>query len=218
MTLSIQLLTYWKPYTSSPLDGKLEVGRRDGWKSLGKGEGRELTVIEAYVRGTVQLEGTRRVVGAYPNLAGALSSAIFFITATLGVGLCFWRFAAPFEAGYRRAPKGGMPLGPTGPAGRPLPPRPMPKTSDRRPRTWRNDDEVSTPRGFVKREMSPSLSVTVSHSFSILSQSHHDFRLRMIYLRFLRPSRYCINSKVVMRLSKLQRTRSLRLFLHDHMH
>jgi hypothetical protein len=200
MTLSIQLLTYWKPYTSSPLDGKLEVGRRDGWKSLGKGEGRELTVIEAYVRGTVQLEGTRRVVGTYPNLAAALSSVMFFVTATLGVSLCFWRFAAPFEGGYRRTSKGGMPLGPTGPGGRPLPLRPTPKTLDRRPRTWRNEDEASTPRGFVKREMSPSPSVTVSHSFSFLARSHGDFRLRTICLRFLRPSHYCINSKVVMHL------------------
>ncbi|CAG8672471.1 14749_t:CDS:2 [Acaulospora colombiana] len=59
--MTITILPDWTPGTSQALYGHLEVGRRDGWKSLGLGEGREITVVESYVRGRVLLSGTRRV-------------------------------------------------------------------------------------------------------------------------------------------------------------
>jgi len=37
----------------------VEVGRRDGWKSLGSGQGKEISVIAASVRGTVVHHGIR---------------------------------------------------------------------------------------------------------------------------------------------------------------
>ncbi|KIM25437.1 hypothetical protein M408DRAFT_331190 [Serendipita vermifera MAFF 305830] len=153
--VTVPILSSWTPGTSSPLFALLEIGRRDAWKTLGRGEGRELTVLEAYVRGTVLLQGTRRIVGRYPNLSGLFSSVAFFVTSGLGLLLCFYRFAAPFEG---RAPRGGAGMGMKGAgmgAGMPLPPRPIPRTLEGRP--GRSDD-AGTPRGYVKREdsLSPS--------------------------------------------------------------
>lgn len=37
----------------------VEIGRRDGWKSLGHGEGRELSVIAAAIRGEVRPTGIK---------------------------------------------------------------------------------------------------------------------------------------------------------------
>lgn len=41
------------------LRARVEVGRRDGWKSLGHGEGRELSVITAVIRGEVRPHGIK---------------------------------------------------------------------------------------------------------------------------------------------------------------
>lgn len=41
----------------STIRAKLEVGRPDGWRALGEGEGRELAVAETYIRGTVRANG-----------------------------------------------------------------------------------------------------------------------------------------------------------------
>jgi hypothetical protein len=163
----IQILPSWTPGTSSPLYGVLEIGRRDAWKTLGRGEGRELTVLEAYVKGKVLLQGTRRVVGRYPNLAGLFSSATFFVTSGLGLMFCFYRFAAPFDG---RVPRGGagagmkalkgMGMG----AGVPIPPAGIPKTLEGRPRR-RSQGSASTPRAYVKREASLSFSESSVSTF-----------------------------------------------------
>ncbi len=41
------------------LRARVEVGRSDGWKSLGHGEGRELSVIAAAIRGEVRPHGIK---------------------------------------------------------------------------------------------------------------------------------------------------------------
>ncbi|PVF93942.1 hypothetical protein CPB86DRAFT_818425 [Serendipita vermifera] len=144
--MTITILPEWTPGTSQVLYGTLEVGRRDGWKSLGHGEGREITVIESYVRGRVLLSGTRRVVGRYPNIAGFMSTIGFFVTSALGLLLCFFRFAAPLEA---RGPRiGGNPSGLPAP---PMVPRTLPGRPDRSSRS-------STPTRYLHREPSPMYS------------------------------------------------------------
>ena len=50
--------------SSFSLDGKsavarVELGRRDQWKSIGSGEGREITVFSAVLRGVVVHKGAR---------------------------------------------------------------------------------------------------------------------------------------------------------------
>jgi hypothetical protein len=44
----------------------IEVGRRDHWRSLGAGEGRELSVLSANLRGTLRHKGVRCVICSHP--------------------------------------------------------------------------------------------------------------------------------------------------------
>lgn len=41
------------------LDVAVEVGRRDGWRTLGAGEGREVSVLSASLRGLAVPHGIR---------------------------------------------------------------------------------------------------------------------------------------------------------------
>lgn len=41
---------------------KIDLGRRDGWKEIGRGEGRELSVYSATLRGTLRHRGVRYVL------------------------------------------------------------------------------------------------------------------------------------------------------------
>jgi hypothetical protein len=44
---------------SLKLVAAVEIGRQDGWASLGSGEGREIQVVDASVRGLVVRHGVR---------------------------------------------------------------------------------------------------------------------------------------------------------------
>jgi hypothetical protein len=54
----VPLLSSFAPGTPHVL-AKLEIGRQDGWKSLGAGHGRELSVLTASLRGNIKREGLR---------------------------------------------------------------------------------------------------------------------------------------------------------------
>lgn len=56
--LDVPLLASYVPGTSK-MNARIDLGRRDGWKSLGNGEGRELSVWNAALRGTVRRHGIR---------------------------------------------------------------------------------------------------------------------------------------------------------------
>lgn len=45
----------------SSLKARIQVGRADGWSSLGIGHGKELVVVEAFARGVPRLSGIRCV-------------------------------------------------------------------------------------------------------------------------------------------------------------
>jgi hypothetical protein len=47
-------------YVSS-LRAHVRVGRNDGWKSIGSGQGRELVIVEAFARGIPRMTGLRFV-------------------------------------------------------------------------------------------------------------------------------------------------------------
>ncbi|KAJ7293435.1 hypothetical protein C8J57DRAFT_1269048 [Mycena rebaudengoi] len=66
----------------------VEVGRRDGWKSLGRAEGRELSVVSASLRGVVVHHGIRGLVTRLPLLSAIVSSIIFLIICSLVIGAC----------------------------------------------------------------------------------------------------------------------------------
>lgn len=46
-------------FGTSVVNARLELGRSDGWKSIGNGQGRELSVLEATLKGTVRPRGIR---------------------------------------------------------------------------------------------------------------------------------------------------------------
>ncbi len=56
--LNIQMLSNFVVGTSRAL-GTIELGRRDQWKTLGEGRGRELAVLSGTLRGVVLHHGLR---------------------------------------------------------------------------------------------------------------------------------------------------------------
>lgn len=58
--ITVPLFASFAPGTSRVF-AKLELGRRDGWKTLGEGHGRELSVLSASLRGVIKREGVRWV-------------------------------------------------------------------------------------------------------------------------------------------------------------
>jgi len=80
--ITVPLFSFFVPGTSHVL-AKLELGRRDGWKSLGEGHGRELSVLSASLQGGVQLEGLRGLVTRFPLFSAAISSVIFLVISLL---------------------------------------------------------------------------------------------------------------------------------------
>jgi hypothetical protein len=47
---------------TSVVNARLELGRSDGWKGIGNGQGRELSVLEATLKGTVRPKGIRYLI------------------------------------------------------------------------------------------------------------------------------------------------------------
>lgn len=60
INLDIFLLASFVPSTSK-VNARLELGRRDEWRRIGRGEARELSVVTASLKGTVLYKGVRYV-------------------------------------------------------------------------------------------------------------------------------------------------------------
>lgn len=58
ISLTVPLLSSFLP-GSSGVTAFVEIGRRDGWTSLGSKEGREISVISASIGGSVVHQGIR---------------------------------------------------------------------------------------------------------------------------------------------------------------
>ncbi|THH18423.1 hypothetical protein EW146_g2554 [Bondarzewia mesenterica] len=73
---------------SSIVSAKVEVGRQDGWKSLGTGEGRELSVLLASISGTVRHKGIRGIISRYPVSSALVAAGVFLTTSLLVLAAC----------------------------------------------------------------------------------------------------------------------------------
>ncbi|KAG8951631.1 hypothetical protein FRC04_005919 [Tulasnella sp. 424] len=73
---------------------KIEVGRQDGWTTVGKGEGKELAVVQAFIKGNVKLRGLTAILAISPKAAAILTSVVFFFTSTL-IALVLYYVIAP---------------------------------------------------------------------------------------------------------------------------
>ncbi|KAG1825781.1 uncharacterized protein BJ212DRAFT_1316112 [Suillus subaureus] len=76
---------------------RVELGRKDGWKALGNGEGRELSVFSASLKGIVKRHGIRGLVTRFPITFAIVSSATFLVISLLVLAACIlpaiqWRF------------------------------------------------------------------------------------------------------------------------------
>ncbi|KIK78990.1 hypothetical protein PAXRUDRAFT_834327 [Paxillus rubicundulus Ve08.2h10] len=95
--LDIPLLASYVLGTSK-VNARIDIGRRDEWKSLGSGEGRELSVWTALLRGAVRRHGVRGLVSRFPLTFAVGSSITFFIVSSLVLAACVlpaiqWRFS-----------------------------------------------------------------------------------------------------------------------------
>ncbi|KAI0094787.1 putative adipose-regulatory protein-domain-containing protein [Irpex rosettiformis] len=81
----------------------VEVGRSDHWRSLGRGEGRELTVSSAILRGVVVHKGLRGIITRFPLLTALSASGAFFFISFVALASCLlpmieWRLQGYTEA------------------------------------------------------------------------------------------------------------------------
>ncbi|KAJ7076567.1 hypothetical protein B0H15DRAFT_593417 [Mycena belliarum] len=74
--------------SASHLIANVQIGRLDGWKSLGNQQGRELSVVAASLRGVVVHHGIRGLVTRFPILSALVSSIIFLAVSSIVVGAC----------------------------------------------------------------------------------------------------------------------------------
>ncbi|OJA16244.1 hypothetical protein AZE42_00072 [Rhizopogon vesiculosus] len=87
---------------ASRVIARVELGRKDGWRALGNGEGRELSVLSASLRGTVKRHGIRGLVTRFPVPSAIVSSATFLVISLLVLAACIlpavqWRFPSEDE-------------------------------------------------------------------------------------------------------------------------
>jgi len=62
---------------------KIDLGRRDGWKGIGRGEGKELSVYSAALRGTLRHRGVLGLVTRFPVFFGFVAGTAFFFISSL---------------------------------------------------------------------------------------------------------------------------------------
>ncbi|KAF9270067.1 hypothetical protein L218DRAFT_11639 [Marasmius fiardii PR-910] len=71
---------------TSYVEAEVSVGRKDGWKGLGNGEPRELSVYTANLKGVVVHHGVRGILTRFPLLSSMTASLVFFFILATIVG------------------------------------------------------------------------------------------------------------------------------------
>ncbi|KAI6031624.1 putative adipose-regulatory protein-domain-containing protein [Pisolithus microcarpus] len=90
----------------------VEIGRRDEWRKLGGGEGRELSVATSSLKGTVRYQGVRGLVSRFPLVSATLSLVAFFVLSMLVLTACILptiRWQLPSEEDTIIAPRSPSP-------------------------------------------------------------------------------------------------------------
>ncbi|EPQ60528.1 hypothetical protein GLOTRDRAFT_68241 [Gloeophyllum trabeum ATCC 11539] len=67
---------------------RVELGRNDAWKSIGSGQGRELTVVSASLTGVLVHKGVRGLVTRYPIISASIASSIFLVASFAAFAAC----------------------------------------------------------------------------------------------------------------------------------
>ncbi|PSS37586.1 hypothetical protein PHLCEN_2v602 [Hermanssonia centrifuga] len=76
---------------------RVELGRKDQWRTLGSGEGRELSVLSAFLRGVVVHNGLRGLFTRFPLVTSVIASGTFLFISFVVLASCLlpmiqWRF------------------------------------------------------------------------------------------------------------------------------
>lgn len=76
---------------------QIEIGRRDQWRTVKTGEGRELSVSSAMLRGVVVHQGLRGLLTRFPLVTSMLAAATFFFVSFVVLASCVlpaveWQF------------------------------------------------------------------------------------------------------------------------------
>ncbi|PPQ67035.1 hypothetical protein CVT26_009932 [Gymnopilus dilepis] len=85
--INVVLLESFVPGKSG-LSAHVRIGREDSWKTLGSGQGREVSVTSAYLRGLVVPHGVRGLAIRFPLLSATISGGIFFLILSLILVTC----------------------------------------------------------------------------------------------------------------------------------
>ncbi|KAI0304997.1 putative adipose-regulatory protein-domain-containing protein [Russula brevipes] len=107
-TLKIPLLSRYESGVSRVI-ARVELGRQDGWKSIGSGEGRELSVLTAFIKGRVRPQGIRGVISRFPLLSGLVASAVFLAVSFWVLAICLvpalrWQYVGSAPAIAKAGP------------------------------------------------------------------------------------------------------------------
>ncbi|KAI6007210.1 putative adipose-regulatory protein-domain-containing protein [Pisolithus albus] len=111
INLDIPLLNSYTSGTSR-VNALVEIGRRDEWRKLGGGEGRELSVATSSLKGTVRYQGVRGLVSRFPLVSATLSLVAFFVLSMLVLTACILptiRWQLPSEDNTIIAPRSPSP-------------------------------------------------------------------------------------------------------------
>jgi len=87
VSLTVQMLSSFLPGTSDVI-AFVEIGRRDRWTSIGSGEGREISIAFASVRGRVVHHGIRGLVSRFPIIFASISALLFLLILSAILGAC----------------------------------------------------------------------------------------------------------------------------------
>lgn len=77
----------------SSLRARIQVGRQDGWASVGAGHGQELVIVEAFARGLPKMSGIRGFLAKHSLLLLALTTSAFFVATCLTTLFAYLYFA-----------------------------------------------------------------------------------------------------------------------------
>jgi len=118
ISLEIPLLHSFETSSTGVL-AHLELGRADQWRTLGSGEGRELSVLSVLLRGVVVHKGFRGLITRFPLLTATVSTGAFLFISFIILASCIlpaveWRLHSEPDTSDaetymkpRRRPRGG---------------------------------------------------------------------------------------------------------------
>ncbi|XP_006463954.1 hypothetical protein AGABI2DRAFT_75106 [Agaricus bisporus var. bisporus H97] len=87
---------------TSYLLARVEIGRQDGWRTLGDGRGREVSILSASLRAREIPRGIRGLAIRSPLIASTLAASLFFLILSFIVTSCVLPSMFPFPVDHTK--------------------------------------------------------------------------------------------------------------------